>query len=172
MQLTTYNFICRLSLVSFVTSLSFLRKQLLFQLLKFCIHLVLHVFCIKGSLAKFGETEALVTNCCCLGGGGGQFQVNHKLTFGYRCLHGISNLLTVCRVPIETKGHLEVHNPWKLVPISNQLCDVYVYIKLFVFLCLAFAVRLEWCLVTICSWMLNLSEDVKLLLTVFIQLHF
>lgn len=49
--------------------------------------------------------------------------MNHQLTFGYRCLHGISNLLTVCRVPIETKGRLEVHNPWKLVSISNQLCD-------------------------------------------------
>lgn len=28
-----------------------------------------HVFCVKGSLAKFGETEALVTDCCYLGGG-------------------------------------------------------------------------------------------------------
>lgn len=29
-------------------------------------------------------------------------------TFGCRCLHGLSNLLTVCTIPVETKGHLEV----------------------------------------------------------------
>lgn len=86
--------------------------------------------------------------------------MNHQLTFGYRYLYGISNLLKVCRVPTETKGHLkEFITPgnWFLFPTSYVILCVCVCIKLFVFLCLAFAVRLEWCSVTICSWMLNLS---------------
>lgn len=82
--------------------------------------------------------------------------MKNQLTFGYRCLHGIS-LLTVCTIPIEKKFG-GAHSPWKLVPISNQLCDTLcMYIKLFMFLCIAFAVKLIWCSVTICSEMLNLS---------------
>lgn len=56
--------------------------------------------------------------------------MNHQLTFGYRCLYGISNLLTVCRVLIETKGHLKkliTPGNWFLFQTSYVILCVCVY---------------------------------------------
>lgn len=56
--------------------------------------------------------------------------MNHQLTFGYRCLYGISNLLTLCRVRTETKGHLkELITPgnWFLFQTSSVILCVCVH---------------------------------------------
>lgn len=56
--------------------------------------------------------------------------MNHQLTFEYRCLYGISNLLTVCRCPLKQKDILKkLISPgnWFLFQTSYVILCVRVY---------------------------------------------
>lgn len=63
----------------------------------------------------------------------------------------VSVMCSVCRILLDAKENMEMLSHWKLVPMLDQLCDTLCVYKVIHVSCLAFAGKLMWHSVTICS---------------------
>lgn len=82
------------------------------------------IFCIKESLLYLGN-KLLLPIAAVWETGGGQFQTKNQPALGYRCLH--QSFVTVCTIPVERRGHLEVlitRGNWFLLQTSYVILCV------------------------------------------------